>query len=102
MHLEYLTEAHADLDAAAMWYELNRPGFGERFMQAVDASVQRLLDHPMSGRELFFGHRMTTVKGFPYSVIYRIEGESLFVAGVWQAEQNPITLRDRLRTPEDE
>lgn len=102
MHLEYLTEALADLDAAAMWYELNRPGLGERFMQAVDATVRRLLAHPMSGRELFFGHRLSNVSGFPYSVVYRIEGESLFIAAVWQAEQNPTTLPGRLRTSEDE
>jgi plasmid stabilization system protein ParE len=38
--VEFAPAARAELDAAADWYELERPGRGQRFYAAVERAVQ--------------------------------------------------------------
>jgi plasmid stabilization system protein ParE len=45
-------EASAELEDAALWYESQRPGLGEEFLQAVDATLQRIAQWPKIGRQV--------------------------------------------------
>lgn len=82
-------EHHEALDeyrAAAKWYETNRRGWGDVFMDAVDAAIESILDPSISWG--FYRDRRRTpqvysrsVAGFPYDIIYLlIDGEAYIVA----------------------
>lgn len=102
MRHEFLPEARADLEDAGDWYEDQDPGLGSVFVARVRSTVHRLLDYPLSAMAIEGGCRWAPVTGFPYAVVYRVQGELLLIHAVWQAEQNPARLRDRLAPADDE
>lgn len=79
-------EALGEYRAAANWYEDQRDGLGEAFMNALDAAVESVLDPAVKWS--FYGGRRTTpqiytrsVAGFPFKIIYlELEQEILIVA----------------------
>lgn len=102
MRHEFLPEARADLEEAGDWYEDQRPGLGSVFVTRVRSTVHRLLDYPLSAIKIEGGCRWAPVPGFPYAVVDRVQGELLSIHAIWQAEQHPAKLRDRLAPSEDE
>ena len=79
-------EALDEYRAAATWYETNRSGWGDVFMDAVDAAIESILDPSISWG--FYRDRRRTpqvysrsVPGFPFDIVYlRIDGEVYVVA----------------------
>ena len=85
---------HADaLDqyrAAVQWDETKRPGWGDVFMDAVDAAISCMLDPSMAWG--FYHDRQGTpqvysgsVAGFPFDNVYlRMDGEVYIVAYAYE------------------
>ena len=79
-------EAFDEFRAAVEWYEGKRVGWGEVFIDAVDAAIASILDPSVqwgfyrarrSDPQLF----SRRVAGFPYDIIHlRLEGEVLIIA----------------------
>ena len=88
-------EAEAEFIAAARYYEGQAEGLGLDFIAAVEASYQRLLAFPDSGRPFGSRLRRVLVAGFPYGLIYRSEPEQLFVVAVAHVRRKPGYWRGR-------
>jgi plasmid stabilization system protein ParE len=82
MILDYHPEASDELIEAAGFYERRENGLGYRFLDAVEASVARLNVEPRLAPSDERGRRRYLIHGFPYVVIYRIEGTFLHVLAV--------------------
>jgi len=41
-------EAEADVVEAALWYEQQNPGLGEKFVAAVDQAIRRVIENPLA------------------------------------------------------
>ena len=41
-------EASTELEQAALWYEEQRPGLGTEFLEAVDATLERIATWPQA------------------------------------------------------
>jgi hypothetical protein len=102
MRLRIFPEAKEDTIEASVWYGLQRPGLDEVFERAVNLTLNRILSYPESAPCVFREHRSAVVREFPYKIIYDIDREEIVVRAVWQAEQDPAKLRDRLAPGEDE
>jgi plasmid stabilization system protein ParE len=68
-------EASAELEDAALWYESQRPGLGQEFMQAVDATLEQIARSPKIGRRVTglpddVPARRVPLNRFPYHVAY--------------------------------
>ena len=68
-------EASAELEDAAVWYESRRPGLGVEFLEAVDATLDRIARWPKAGGRIpgvssDVPARRAPVKGFPYHIAY--------------------------------
>lgn len=79
-------EALDEYRAAATWYETNRPGWGDVFMDAADAAIESILD-PAIRWAYYRGGRRTppvhtrSIAGFPFNIIYlQIDSEVFIVA----------------------
>lgn len=77
-------EALDEYRAAAKRYEANRPGWGDVFMDAVDAAIESILDPSI--RWGFYRDRRRTpqvysrsVAGFPFDIIYILIDEEVYV-----------------------
>lgn len=94
--IPFRPEAQTETAEAASWYEARRPGFGDRFLQAVGDCLDSIRRHPQMYTELEPGIRRAVLTGFPYSVIYATEPEGLLVIAVFHASRDPQDWRDRL------
>ena len=78
--VRFLAQAEAELLHEVEYYSA-RVGGGIRFQTAIEASIERATRHPLGGAPSASGTRSVLVKGYPFSVVYRItEAELLIVA----------------------
>lgn len=81
---------------AADFYYLERPGLGTDFLDAVEGTMQQVIEHPESS-PVVRGHvRKCTVARFPYSVVYSVRSGGVFVSAVAHSSRRPFYWQDRL------
>lgn len=73
--------ATAEIQAAYRWYEREREGLGEEFLQAVDRVVGIIAEHPEGFPVVHRDIRRAVLKRFPYSVLYRLKADHVIVVG---------------------
>lgn len=81
--------AEADLQEARDWYEGQRTGLGDEFVEAVGATVGRIQAFPHSHAPAFLDLRAAPVRRFPYLVIYRLDSETVFVVAMFHGARDP-------------
>lgn len=91
-----LPEARLDLLAAKRWYEGQRDGLGERFVQAFEDVLSRIEVFP----EMYAVHRKefrcARLRRFPYLVFYRVLRETIEIGAVIDARRDPEVWESRL------
>jgi plasmid stabilization system protein ParE len=87
--LVFLTEARVEFDAAVDWYEERRAGLGARFALAVEAAVERIAKNPKMHAVVLEDARKAVVRGFPYCVYYREEGDKVVILSVFHTSRDP-------------
>jgi len=93
--LIFLAGAKQDLSAAARWYDDRRRGLGDKFLDEVEAALERLKQFPGMGSETFSGYRRCFVRRFPYGLIYRCTGEAIVIVAVSHHRRRPGHWRRR-------
>lgn len=94
--LVFQPEARAEFDAAVDWYEERRAGLGARFTLAVDAVLDRIAKNPKIHAVILDDARKAVVRGFPYCVYYREEGENVVVLAVFHTSRDPAEWQRRI------
>jgi len=76
---------------AAQDYYLQHAGaaVAARFTSELDRVIQLLLENPGFGTPIAGQRRSYPLKGFPFSLVYRIEGEQLRILIVRHQRQRP-------------
>ena len=96
MILRFLTVAETEQTEAAAYYESRRMGLGSDFVEELDQTVGRILQHPHAWSPGSQRTRSCQMKRFPYSVIYRIDGEEVLVISLQHHSREPRTWEDRV------
>ena len=82
--------AAADIEDAYRWYESRRPGLGEEFLSALNATRDRLLEHPEAHPILQRVTRRALIpRRFPYGLFYRIYGDTIVIVACMHAKRDP-------------
>jgi toxin ParE1/3/4 len=104
MELPFEEEAARELEAAAIWYESEREGHGEVFLDEVEAKVGRAARFPGSGPRvslpgLPLGHdvRRFPLERFQYQVITAIVAGRRSVVAIAHTSRRPGYWMTRLR-----
>ena len=87
--------AAAELDEAYVWYERERAGLGDEFLEAAQALVARLAENPLAFPVVHRDRRRAVFRRFPYSLIYRVIGDGVFVLACFHGKRNPRAWRSR-------
>jgi len=88
-------EAQADLATARDWYEQQRPGMGDTFIDAVDEVHGRIAAMPELHPLVLRGVRRTKLRGFPYLTYYRVLSDRVEVIAVLHGSRDPSVWQDR-------
>jgi plasmid stabilization system protein ParE len=78
-----------DLDDAYAWYEAQRPGLGDGFLEAVDDVLASLIESPLRNRVVVLDTRQALVRRFPYRVLYRVTADEVVVVACFHARRDP-------------
>ena len=88
-------EADRDVAAAASWYEQQRQGLGQDFLDEFMAVCARLSESPSVYPTV---HRRTSralLNRFPFGVFFRMVGADVAVVAVMHGSRNPNRWRGR-------
>jgi hypothetical protein len=98
MEVVYHPKADDEVLDSARFYERRSKGLGWRFLRAVQEAEARILRSPYAFAFLDDPIRKCMLAGFPFSLLFRIDGEGLFVVAVAHQRRRPGYWRRRLRS----
>lgn len=81
--------AREEFAIAFLFYEDQLIGLGDRFESEFERTVNQIASNPFLFQRKYKHYREALVKGFPYSLIYEIVGNTVVVHAVFHAKQNP-------------
>ncbi len=86
--VQVLPEATAEVAEIYAWYEGERSGLGDRFMEALGKCYAALSENPFrQKRKGDFRHAV--LQGFPYRVVYEIRDDVVVVYQVRHMSRRP-------------
>jgi hypothetical protein len=77
--LVFRPEVRGELDEAYHWYEKQKSGLGNEFLECVDNTLSRVTLMPQSYAIVYRDIRRVLIKKFPYVIYYRIISSSVAV-----------------------
>lgn len=83
------SEAAEDLAEAAIWYERQRSGLGNEFLDRVVAAFDAISTAPEMFPCVYRNARRAFVRRFPFGIYYRIEGDEVVVVAIMHASRDP-------------
>lgn len=90
-----LPEAKRDVKKAYQWYEEQKLGLGEVFLERVEECLESIRRSPKAFQVISKDARRAIVKQFPYVIFYRIEAKAIYVYSVFHTSQNSQRWMDR-------
>jgi plasmid stabilization system protein ParE len=96
-HVQLKLAAVQDLAEAYAWYEQQRPGLGNEFLEAVRLCLDSAARHPRSNAIARKNVRRALVRRFPYSVYYEASDDAILVRGIFHHARKPASWQKRLR-----
>jgi toxin ParE1/3/4 len=93
--VRFLEEAQHEFLEQISYYEEHQKGLGDRFRESVEAATALASAHPKLGSPWKLRTRRVFPKGFPFSVVYRIERAELVVFAVAHFRRRPSYWRAR-------
>jgi len=92
--IRFATEASAELEDAARWYEQRHLGLGLAFLGAVDVTVELLARSPGAGTPVAgppedLDVRRVPVSRFPYHLAYLVTMDQVHVLAVAHDRRRP-------------
>jgi len=95
-------KADAEYRHAGRWYEERREHLGVEFLDAVDATIDHIVEMPRAGSLVpqvptDLSVRRRAVTRFPYHVIYLETATAIRILAIAHDHRKPGYWRDRLR-----
>jgi plasmid stabilization system protein ParE len=89
MKYRFHPEAAEEYERDIRFYRKRQPGLPKRFVAAVEETIARILEHPDRWRMIEPNLRRCLTRTFPYSVIYSVQGDTVFIIAVAHGSREP-------------
>jgi len=99
--IRILQQAAEEVAAAANWYDKERSGLGQEFVNAVEMAMDLIEEDllplsPMPGKSRGLGMKRLILKRFPYDLVVREAKNETVVVAVAHHSRQPGYWRERL------
>lgn len=94
----FVAAARQEFLAEITYYNEAQPGLGSRFTVAVEEATARAVAFPLAGSPSISNTRRVFLKGFPFSLFYRPEGDGIVIFAVSHHARRPGYWIDRTRS----
>ena len=88
-------EAKAEFYDAEQWYADVSVYLSERFVQAVDDTVQLIAEYPLRFPAVYRERRRAGVRRFPYGLFYQVEADRILLIACFHGKRNPRHWQSR-------
>jgi plasmid stabilization system protein ParE len=95
VRVRFTLDARADVADPRRWYRQRDPALGTRFLDAVEECVAQIVDHPQIGPIVEDPIRRLLLRGFPFSVFYRLYADEAVVIACVHGARSPEVWRRR-------
>jgi plasmid stabilization system protein ParE len=96
MQYRFTSAALTELTQATLYYEQREYGLGTAFLDEVDATLSRILQHPTAWHQLSQRIRRCRTHRFPFGLIYQIRTDEILITSVMDLRRDPAKWRDLL------
>lgn len=97
MKLVFRQPAERDIESARVWYGLRSPELEASFADALAATLEIIVAHPLAFPQIERGIRRVRVSTFPYVVYYLPKGDTIRVLAVVHTARHPDVWKRRRR-----
>ena len=96
MRSRFHEAAEAEVTEAVDFYDAKAQGLGDRFLGELKTATKYIEEYPEIGPVIDQGVRAKILAKFPYSIMYVIEEDRLFIVAVAHQSRRPAYWADRL------
>lgn len=93
--LVFRPEVRQELKEAYNWYESQKLGLGDEFIDCVDEMLHRICLMPQSYVVVYRDVRRAVVQRFPYAVYYRIVSSRIIITAIFHGRRDPKSWQGR-------
>lgn len=92
----FTSSALTELAQAVLYYEEREEGLGATFLDDIEATLSRVLLHPLAWHQLSSRTRRCRTHRFPFGLIYQIRQNEILVTSVLDLRRDPKSWKDLL------
>ena len=96
MNVVFLEEAEQEFLEAALYYENQAKGLGEKLMVGVYQAIEDIIDFPQNAQKLTENVRRKLLRHYPFGVLYRIDGDEIVIVAVMNLKRKPFYWLNRI------
>lgn len=96
MQYDFHPEAQRELQIAADYYDGISPELGDAFLDEVERSLERIVKFPEAWAQLSINTRRCRTVGFPYGIVYQIQGDRVLIVAFMHLQRKPNYWTDRV------
>lgn len=89
LRVAFRRAAKAEFIDAAAWYETQRSGLGDEFVNEVEKSIAKAAESPLLFPVVSGDVRRVVVRRFPYCIYFRTRQETLVILAVFHGRRDP-------------
>jgi plasmid stabilization system protein ParE len=87
--------AQAEFAESAQWYEQQREGLGEEFIEHVQRVLDKIGEDPLRYAIAVRDIREAIVSKFPFAIYYRVKTGRVVIIAVFHCSRNPADWQGR-------
>lgn len=91
------SEVWIDVESAIDWYNHEVAGLGQRFYQSFEQATSKIAESPYHYSFITKKVRRCPVKKFPYSVLYVVEEDNIYLLAVIHRRRSNAYIRKRIK-----
>jgi hypothetical protein len=95
MRVRHHRQALEEVTAAALYYEEQEAGLGDRFLEAYKAAIGQVKSHPEAYRIILDEMHRHLIERFPFALIYEHRAEEIVIIAVAHLKRRPYYWADR-------
>ena len=97
MKVVFHPEAYEEMLESARFLNNKNSGLGADLISAVQEATHRLTKFPRYGPIEDANIRRCLVRGFPFTILYELIGDHIFIAAVMHQHRRPYYWKHRLK-----
>lgn len=96
MRFRFHPDALAEFQQAAIYYEEQESGLGERFIEIIDSAVANVVQNPKMWPVIEEPVRRKLTRVFPYAILFAENENYILIIAVMHCRQDPDYWKSRI------